>query len=124
MEKHVESKAHKAYQPGVARLPDTHDQTLSCDGFRFPYRILHGDDPDRIPVLFLGGAFQSMNSWKRFVSVFHPERTVLLVDLPGMGQADFLPESYGLDFFRALCERCLMKSVARRCASSPLRMGL
>jgi len=48
-----------------------------------------------------------MNSWKRFVSVFHPERTVLLVDLPGMGQADFLPESYGLDFFTRVVQTLL-----------------
>ena len=48
-----------------------------------------------------------MNSWKRFVSVFHPGRTVLLVDLPGMGQADFLPESYGLDFFTTVVRTLL-----------------
>ena len=88
-------------------MPDMQDQTLSCDGFRFLYRILHGNDSDRIPVLFLGGAFQSMNSWKRIVPAFHPERTVLLVDLPGMGQADFLPESYGLEFFTGVVRTLL-----------------
>lgn len=79
-------------------MPAIQDQTTSFDGFRFPYRILRGDD-SRTPVICLSGAFQAMDSWRRFTPVLHPSRTIVLADLPGMGAADPLPDSYGLDFY-------------------------
>ena len=80
--------------------------TLRRSGFSYHYQRfarLPGPgashlDLARPPVLFLGGAFQSMASWNRFVRAFRPRRDVVLVDLPGSGSADLLPAAYGLDF--------------------------
>jgi pimeloyl-ACP methyl ester carboxylesterase len=90
-------------------LVSTKDQLTSFEGFQFPYRILPGD-PKRTPIVFLSGAFQAMDSWKRFVPVFNPARTVVLADLPGMGKADHLPETYGLDFY-ANCTNHLLEEI-------------
>jgi len=80
--------------------------TLELSGFNYHYQRfsrLPGSGhpsmgPAHPPVLFLGGAFQSMTSWTRFLQAFRPHRDVVLVDLPGTGSADLLPEAYGLDF--------------------------
>lgn len=51
-----------------------------------------------------------MDSWRRFVPVFNPASPVILADLPGMGKADHLPESYGLDFY-ADCTNHLLQEI-------------
>lgn len=97
--------------------PDTHcrkrramqhifEGTTRFGGFRFGYRLhtrssarfSNSASMGRTPILFLSGAFQSMDSWKRFVRAFESTGDVLLVDLPGSGCADALPSEYGLDY--------------------------
>jgi pimeloyl-ACP methyl ester carboxylesterase len=99
---------------------------MSYQGFQFPYRILPGDS-SRTPALFLSGAFQAMDSWKRFTPALHPSRTVVLADLPGMGKADHLPESFGLDFYSdcviALLDEIEIPQVSIVCASYGALMG-
>lgn len=74
-------------------------QWLSHQGYAFRYQwhpaAVHRPGP---PVVFLSGAFQSMESWGRFVDVFHEQHDVLLVDLPGSGLSDPLPPEFDLDF--------------------------
>jgi pimeloyl-ACP methyl ester carboxylesterase len=70
---------------------------LRYEGFGYFCREYPHRSPER-PVLFVGGAFQSMASWRRFADHFSDRRTVILCDLPGSGTADALPSEYGLDF--------------------------
>ena len=52
--------------------------TLAFQGFRYHarlYRSAHGRKP---PIVFMNGAFQTMDSWKRLVNEFLPERTVVV----------------------------------------------
>jgi len=80
--------------------------TLQHLGFNYDYQILRRapsaagpeNQLELPPTLFLGGAFQSMKSWTRFVETFIPRCDVILVDLPGSGASDLLPARYGLDF--------------------------
>ena len=46
----------------------------------------------------LSGAFQNMDSWKRFADFFEKKTTVLLVDLPGTGQSDPITEDTPIHF--------------------------
>ncbi|MCC7033884.1 MAG: alpha/beta hydrolase [Acidobacteria bacterium] len=73
---------------------------LEYGGFRYACHVRAHPSPAR-PVLFIGGAFQSMASWRRFADHFAPHRTVVLCDLPGSGDADILPSRFGLDFLAA-----------------------
>ncbi|MEM7417793.1 MAG: alpha/beta hydrolase [Gemmatimonadota bacterium] len=85
----------------------TPDHWLSLEGYAYRYRWhppATGSER-RPPVVFLSGAFQSMESWGRFVDVFQEEHGVLLVDLPGSGDADALPPEFGLDFLADALQR-------------------
>src|SRR5690606_35204079 len=61
-------------------------------------RVIEHPQPEFPPVLFVSGAFQTMDSWTRFARAFAPHTTVLLVDPPGMGRSGVLPPEYGADF--------------------------
>jgi pimeloyl-ACP methyl ester carboxylesterase len=78
------------------------ERWLTIDGYRYPFRVHPGPRCAR-PVFFLNGAFQTMDSWGRFMNHYRLSRTVILCDLPGTGQSDEVPATVGLDFFgRAL----------------------
>ena len=77
------------------------DQWLERAGLRYCYRVLPHGRPEFEPTLFLSGAFQTMDSWARFASLFAPHTTVLLMDPPGMGRSDLLPPEFGVDFLAA-----------------------
>ena len=49
-------------------------------------------------MVLLSGAFQTMDSWKNFTKVLSKKFSVVLIDLPGSGKADFLPYRFGGDF--------------------------
>lgn len=83
-------------------------------GHRFAYRLVPASGGRTItpnamePVVFLNGAFQSMDSWRRFADALGAFSPVLLVDLPGTGKADPLgadiPLSFLADAFDSLLE--------------------
>lgn len=81
--------------------------TLSIDGYRYAYRTTGRVQPGRYPILFLSGAFQSMESWQPFVSHFERDTLAIVVDLPGTGRSDLLPRHYGLDFLAESARRVL-----------------
>lgn len=72
--------------------------TLQHAGFRFTWRFQRHPRPAILPTLFVSGAFQTMDSWARFVRAFGSRTSVVLVDPPGIGQSDHLPARYGADF--------------------------
>lgn len=83
-------------------------ETSTCfQGYRFPYRLQGNEHSAEPPLLFLGGAFQELDSWKGFVRCFQDERRVLTTDLPGSGAADALPARLGLDFLARAVEHLL-----------------
>ena len=65
---------------------------------RYRYRFIEHPQPEFAPVLFVSGAFQTMDSWSRFARVFAEHTTVLLVDPPGMGGSGVLEPEHGADF--------------------------
>ena len=67
-------------------------------GHGFPYRVVIHQEPKIEPILFVSGAFQTMDSWARFAKVFSHYATVILVDPPGMGESDVLAPEVGVDF--------------------------
>ncbi len=78
------------------------ERWLTLDGYRYACRVSPGP-ASAPPVFFLNGAFQTMDSWGRFMNHYRLSRTVILCDLPGTGESDELPATFGLDFFgRAL----------------------
>lgn len=71
---------------------------LERAGLRYGYEIHRHPEPELAPVLFVGGAFQTIASWGKFVEAFRPHTTVILVDPPGTGESDVLPAELGFDF--------------------------
>jgi pimeloyl-ACP methyl ester carboxylesterase len=70
-------------------------------------------------VFFLSGAFQTMDSWRKFAQHFATKTQVLLADLPGTGGADVLPRSHGLDFLAEAARAILdAAGVERACVIS------
>jgi pimeloyl-ACP methyl ester carboxylesterase len=93
----------------VAAPASQEDRWLEKEGLRYCYRVRHHDQPEFPPTLFLSGAFQTMESWARFAKAFAPFTTVILLDPPGMGRSDLLPQEFGIDFL-AGCVRDLIDS--------------
>lgn len=89
----------------------TTPKTATLRGFSYRYlRIpVAGDGKALPPVVFLGGAFQSMASWRRFADAFVPHSDVVLVDLPGSGGADPLPPEYDLDYLTDALNRVFQR---------------
>ena len=83
------------------------EEWLQLDGVRYSCRVQRHPCPEFEPTLFLSGAFQTMDSWARFAKAFAPFTTVVLVDPPGMGQADLLAPEFGLDFLARAIRRVL-----------------
>ena len=75
------------------------DVRLNCSGYNYYYRVIEGKSNNFEPTFFISGAFQNMDSWKRFVNAFSNETTVILADLPGIGKYDIISDSVPLDFF-------------------------
>lgn len=71
---------------------------LSLEGYRYYARLVDCEGSVHEPILFLSGAFQSMDTWEKFVRFFRDKCSMVLVDLPGVGKSDLLPEDYGLNY--------------------------
>lgn len=71
---------------------------LSFDGYRYSYKVVGNVNSNCTPIYFISGAFQNMETWRRFESHYTPVSKVILSDLPGVGSADILPSSYSFDF--------------------------
>jgi pimeloyl-ACP methyl ester carboxylesterase len=78
---------------------DSTDIKLNCHGYDYYYRVIEGKNNNFAPTFFISGAFQNMDSWKRFANAFSNETTIILVDLPGTGKSDVVNDEIPLDFF-------------------------
>lgn len=77
-------------------------------GYRYSYDLQGLEWPPRwpwwltpafpAPLVFVSGTFVSSESWYKYAKHFGKKRTVLLAELPGTGEAGYLPERYGMDF--------------------------
>jgi len=90
------------------------DISIVHEGFTYYYRVIKNTHNTADPIFFISGAFQNMDSWKKFIKYFSAERTVILIDLPGAGRSDFLPPGKGLDFlansiYKVLCKQSISK---------------
>jgi pimeloyl-ACP methyl ester carboxylesterase len=102
---------HILIHKGVRRIMSHQEFELTIEGFRSYYRILKCDNELYPPIIFLSGAFQTMDSWDKFVTYFKDKTTLILADLPGVGKADYLPQDFDLDFL-AICVRHIVKHVS------------
>ncbi|MEW1864548.1 alpha/beta hydrolase [Streptomyces sp. NPDC088194] len=68
------------------------------EGFAYHCRIVRQDNPRTEPLVLLGGSAQNRFAWLRHQKWLAECSTIITVDLPGYGSADFLPASYGMDF--------------------------
>ncbi|WP_371241067.1 alpha/beta fold hydrolase [Streptomyces pimonensis] len=74
------------------------EQELVFEGYAYTYRIVRQSTPQTEPLLLLGGSSQNRHSWQGHEKWLAPLCTLITVDLPGYGSADFLPARYGIDF--------------------------
>ena len=93
---------------GEARAePWVQERTLAFEGFAYHCRILHQDRSQAEPLVLLGGSSQNRYAWLRHEKWLAEHCTVVTVDLPGYGSADFLPAAHGLDFLAAAVRHML-----------------
>lgn len=71
-------------------------------GFMYNYTVHYSARPQRTPMMFLCGAFQSKHSWNRFIKYFSQVCDVIVVELPGNGESDLLPASFGVEYYRTI----------------------
>ncbi|MFE9257634.1 alpha/beta fold hydrolase [Streptomyces sp. NPDC006879] len=81
--------------------------SLSFGGFRYVCRVAGGGGWTSTPLVILGGSSQDRTSWTRHERWLTPSCPVVTVDLPGYGEADFLPARYGVDFLAAALRHLL-----------------
>jgi pimeloyl-ACP methyl ester carboxylesterase len=74
------------------------DGIVEIGGLRCRFRRAGKRQSRRLPVFFISGAFQTMDSWKHFTRHFEEKTHTLVADLPGTGEADVLPRERDLDF--------------------------
>ncbi|MEU1697076.1 alpha/beta fold hydrolase [Streptomyces hirsutus] len=86
------------------------ERTLTFEGFAYGCRIVHQSAPRTAPLLLLGGSSQNRYSWQGHEKWLAPLCTVITVDLPGYGSADFLPSRYGIDFLAAAVQHMLVET--------------
>lgn len=67
-------------------------------GYGYDCRTLINPNPDSLPVLLVGGAFQRKTGWGRLEALLARSASVITVDLPGWGDSDLLPERYPTTF--------------------------
>jgi pimeloyl-ACP methyl ester carboxylesterase len=77
------------------------ERTFHFDGFAYHCRIVHQSAPTTPPMVLLGGSSQNRFAWLRHEKWLSAPCTLVTVDLPGYGSADFLPARYGIDFLAA-----------------------
>jgi pimeloyl-ACP methyl ester carboxylesterase len=79
----------------------------SYQGHAFQYRVLKSDHCDFPPVLMIGGAFQTMDSWGAPPGFLTQYTDVILVDLPGTGDSEPLSEDHTHDFLALAADSLL-----------------
>ena len=84
------------------------DQVLYHAGHEFRVRSLPGLD-GQPPLVCIGGAFQNIDSWTQTADWFQPERALLLVDLPGMGDSPLLSNEFDIEFLCESLDNCLQE---------------
>jgi pimeloyl-ACP methyl ester carboxylesterase len=87
--------------------PEVEEHRLSWHGFGYTCRILRRCSPVTEPLLVLGGSDQTRYSWVRHERWLAQLGTVVTVDLPGFGDADFLPARHGIDFLAGCADHML-----------------
>jgi pimeloyl-ACP methyl ester carboxylesterase len=85
----------------------TEERTLSFQGFAYHCRVVRQERPRTEPLVLLGGSSQNRHAWLRHEKWWAEHCTVVTVDLPGYGAADFLPAEYDLDFLAAAIRHML-----------------
>ncbi|MFI0943265.1 alpha/beta fold hydrolase [Streptomyces sp. NPDC021020] len=81
------------------------------EGFAYHCRIVRQGGSSTDPLVLLGGSSQNRYAWLRHERLLAESSTIITVDLPGYGDADPLPASYGLDFLSA-CVHHLMQELS------------
>ena len=89
---------------------------LHLNGFKFFYETFTALSCKKF-VYLMGGAFQNMESWDRYIRFFNQRNIgVIVADLPGTGSADILPSNYGYDFLsqciKAILDDCNLGSIS------------
>jgi pimeloyl-ACP methyl ester carboxylesterase len=83
------------------------ERTLTFEGFAYHCRVVHQDSPQGEPLVLLGGSSQNRHAWLRHEQWLAERCTTVTVDLPGYGEADFLPVGYDLGFLAATVRHML-----------------
>jgi pimeloyl-ACP methyl ester carboxylesterase len=83
-------------------------------GYGYDCRTLVNPEPELLPIVLVGGAFQEKNAWGRLETLLAGSASVVTVDLPGWGDADLLPARYSTAFLAEALHHVLQLAGHRR----------
>lgn len=83
-------------------------KSLTFQGSTYLCRVLENPHPQTEPVVMIGGVYQDVYGWPRLERELTPITSMIIMDLPGSGAADRLPETYGFDFLEAALHHAIV----------------
>lgn len=81
------------------------------------YRV--SDQGSGQPLIFVGGAFQALDKLGPLAEHWSKHYRLILIELPGFGESDFLPENFGFDF----TSDCIEHVVKTLAIENPIMVG-
>ncbi|MFD4261690.1 alpha/beta fold hydrolase [Streptomyces sp. NPDC058534] len=99
----------QGHEPVPPAPEQVEERSLVFEGFAYTCRIVHQDAPQTAPLVLLGGSSQDKYSWQGHEKWLAPLCTLITVDLPGYGTADFLPARYDIDFLASAVRHMLVE---------------
>ncbi|MDX7998469.1 alpha/beta fold hydrolase [Xenorhabdus sp. Reich] len=102
----VESLA--AFIDSTHRIPPEDKRDIEWNGVKYAFRVI-GDISTTtvVPKLIIAGGFQDMYSLPHLEYLLKDDGPLIMVDLPGIGSADDIPDNKGFDFL-AECTRHIL----------------
>ncbi|GAB3645305.1 alpha/beta fold hydrolase [Glycomyces tarimensis] len=91
--------------PHTPVTPTVH--THRWEGYSYRSRVARSPAPRLDPVVLIGGAMQRKEDWGRVEQGMLEAADVVTVDLPGWGEADFLPPHHGSELLSDAMTRLL-----------------
>jgi len=71
---------------------------ISQEGYNYRYSF-NGSKIGKPTIVFVGGAFQQIEGINKPFKLWSDDFNYLIIELPGFGLSDHLPDSFGMDFY-------------------------
>ncbi|CAM3160340.1 conserved hypothetical protein [Xenorhabdus nematophila F1] len=96
-----------AFIDSTDRLPPQDKREIEWRGVKYAFRVIGDITTDIVPKLIIAGGFQNMYSLPHLEYLLKDDGPLIMLDLPGTGSADDVPDNEGFEFL-AECVRHIL----------------